>query len=108
MEPYPNFGKFKPLTFTIGNNSGLTHIAAAVKTPMIQLFGPGEPEKFGYGNDKNILLMKSDCPYYPCDQRSCKYRNHWCMEQISVEEVMKAFREITDLRKRGQDQRMDM
>lgn len=33
-------------TVFIGNDSGLIHIAAAVKTPMIQLFGPGEPEKF--------------------------------------------------------------
>jgi len=82
----------------IGNDSGLTHIAAAVKTPMIQLFGPGETEKFGYRSDKNILLMKGDCPYHPCDQRTCKYQDHWCMDQISVEDVMGAFRKIISFR----------
>ena len=81
----------------IGNDSGLIHIAAAVKTPMIQLFGPGEHEKFGYRSDKNILLIKNDCPCHPCDQRTCKYQDHWCMDQISVEDVMGAFRKITDL-----------
>ncbi|RLB81604.1 MAG: hypothetical protein DRH17_08675 [Deltaproteobacteria bacterium] len=78
----------------IGNDSGLIHIAAAVKTPMIQLFGPGEPEKFGYTGNKNILLMKTDCPYHPCSQRSCRYKDGWCMDQISVDDVMGAFRKI--------------
>ena len=81
----------------IGNDSGLIHIAAAQKIPMIQLFGPGEPEKIGYADSNNILLMKTDCPYHPCDQRTCKYQDHWCMDQISVEDVMGAFRKITDL-----------
>lgn len=81
----------------IGNDSGLIHIAAAQKTPMIQLFGPGEPEKFGYTDNKNILLMKNDCPYHPCTQQSCKYDN-WCMDQISVEDVMRAFSRIIALR----------
>ncbi|MDD5724091.1 MAG: glycosyltransferase family 9 protein [Syntrophales bacterium] len=79
----------------IGNDSGLTHIAAAVKAPMIQLFGPGEPEKFGYRGDKNIVLMKTVCPYHPCSQRSCKYQDHWCMEHISVEDVMGAFQKLS-------------
>ncbi|HPQ43699.1 MAG TPA: glycosyltransferase family 9 protein [Syntrophales bacterium] len=82
----------------IGNDSGLMHIAAAVKTPMIQLFGPGEPEKFGYRSDTNIVLMKGDCPYHPCDQRRCRYQDHWCMDQISVEDVMNAVQRIISFR----------
>ena len=82
----------------IGNDSGVMHITAAVKTPMIQLFGPGEPEKFGYRSDTNILLMKNNCPYHPCDQRRCKYQDHWCMDQISVEDVVEAFRKIISFR----------
>ena len=81
-------------TVFIGNDSGLTHIAAAVKTPMIQLFGPGEPDKFAYTGNKDILLMKTDCPYHPCTQQVCKYQEHWCMDQISVEDVMRAFDKI--------------
>ena len=84
---------YRSLLF-IGNDSGLVHIAAAEKTPMIQLFGPGEAEKFGYRSDTNIVLMKGNCPYHPCDQRRCKYQDHWCMDQISVEDVMEAFQKI--------------
>lgn len=82
----------------IGHDSGLIHIAAALGTSMIQLFGPGEPEKFGYACNKNILLMKTDCPYHPCPQRSCKYEEHWCMDKISVEDVMEAFKKIASSR----------
>ena len=82
----------------IGNDSGLIHIAAAQKTPMIQLFGPGEWEKFGYTGNNNILLMKTDCPYHPCSQQNCKYQDNWCMDQILVEDVMRAFRKIIALR----------
>lgn len=82
----------------IGNDSGLIHIAAAQKTPMIQLFGPGEWEKFGYTGNNDILLMKTDCPYHPCSQQNCKYQDNWCMDQILVEDVMRAFRKIIALR----------
>jgi len=78
----------------IGNDSGLIHIAAAVKTPMIQLFGPGEPQKFGYTDNNNSLLIKTSCPDHPCVQRVCKYQKNWCLDQISVEDVMNAFHKI--------------
>ncbi len=83
-------------TVFIGHDSGLIHIAAALQTPMIQLFGPGEPEKFGYTGEKNIILMKTDCPYHPCSQRSCKYKEGWCMDNISIDDVIKAFEKLTD------------
>ena len=78
----------------IGNDSGLIHIAAAMKTPMIQLFGPGEPEKFGYVDNQSILLMNNDCPYSPCRQNKCMNIENWCMDKISVDEVMKAFKKL--------------
>ena len=30
----------------VGNDSGLGHIAAAVRTPTLTLFGPGEPRRY--------------------------------------------------------------
>ena len=80
----------------IGNDSGLIHIAAAHKTPMVQIFGPGEPEKFAYTGKNNILLIKNDCPYHPCTQQTCKCQDNWCMGQILVEDVMRAFSKIVN------------
>ena len=78
----------------IGNDSGPTHIAFAVKTPMIQLFGPGEPEIFGHFDDKSILIMNDDCPYRPCTQRKCKNEKEWCMDKIEVSEVLDSAKKL--------------
>ena len=78
----------------LGNDSGLIHVAAAMKTPMIQLFGPGEPEKFGYVDNSSILLMNSDCRYRPCTQQKCRCPDDWCMDKISVRDVMRALSAI--------------
>lgn len=68
----------------VGNDSGLSHIAAAVKAPLIQLFGPGEPEKFGHRGPKQILIHKADCAHHPCHQRDCLAPQEWCMNNIAV------------------------
>jgi ADP-heptose:LPS heptosyltransferase len=78
----------------IGNDSGLIHIAAAMKTPIVQLFGPGEPEKFGYVDNSSILLVNGDCRYRPCTQQKCRCPDDWCMDKISVEDVMRALSAI--------------
>jgi lipopolysaccharide heptosyltransferase II len=78
----------------IGNDSGLSHIAAAMQTPLIQLFGPGEPEKFGHKGASRIVIQRSDCPYHPCQQRDCITPSEWCMDKITVMEVLMAARTL--------------
>lgn len=78
----------------IGNDSGLSHIAAAVKTPLIQLFGPGEPEKFGHTGPGRIVIQRADCPHHPCQQRDCITPGEWCMNKIAVGEVLAAARRL--------------
>jgi ADP-heptose:LPS heptosyltransferase len=78
----------------IGNDSGLSHIAAAMKTPLIQLFGPGEPEKFGYTGPGRIIIQRADCPHHPCQQRDCITPRDWCMDKITVAEVLAAARRL--------------
>jgi ADP-heptose:LPS heptosyltransferase len=78
----------------IGNDSGLSHIAAAIKTPLIQLFGPGEPEKFGYTGPDRIVIQRTDCPHHPCQQRECITPGDWCMNRIAVADVLAAARHL--------------
>lgn len=73
----------------VGNDSGLNHIAAAFKTPLIQLFGPGVPEVFGHFYKRSVVIQKTDCPYHPCIETACKKQENWCMDKILVEDVMK-------------------
>ncbi|MBI5562036.1 MAG: glycosyltransferase family 9 protein [Deltaproteobacteria bacterium] len=74
----------------IGNDSGLNHIAATFKTPLIQLFGPGVPEVFGHFYKKSIIIQKTDCQYHPCIETACKNKENWCMDRIRVADVMEA------------------
>jgi len=77
----------------IGNDSGLNHIAALFKIPLVQLFGPGIAKRFGHYYDRARVLQDKTCPYHPCPQPICKNKENWCMEKISVDEVVEAAKE---------------
>ncbi len=73
-------------------DSALSHIAFAVETPVLTLFGPTEPSKwFPYhlvgGGTTISLTAKPDC--YPCQRMSCNSSTP-CMPLFSVEEVATA------------------
>ncbi len=71
----------------ITTDSGPMHIAAAVGTPTIALFGPTDPGRTGpYGNGH--LIIRRNVPCSPCFLKSCNSMK--CMNDISVEEVLKA------------------
>jgi len=72
----------------IGNDSATAHIAAAVGTPLIALFGPESPDRFGPLTDKKIILQKKvECS--PCGQYYCSRKPN-CMELIKVDNVFNA------------------
>jgi ADP-heptose:LPS heptosyltransferase len=82
----------------IGNDSGPMHIAAAVGTRVIGLFGPSSPERFGpFGDNCTAIRKKPDCP--PCMKEKCSLRSpttssygrlgeEGCIVEISVEDVL--------------------
>jgi len=45
------------MTLFIGNDSGLGHLAAAVGTPTLTLFGPGEPQRYRPWNPRGRWLQ---------------------------------------------------
>ncbi|MFH1008078.1 MAG: glycosyltransferase family 9 protein [Candidatus Latescibacterota bacterium] len=71
----------------IGNDSGITHLAAAVGAPTGALFGPTDPRIWGpRGKTVRVLHHEMDCS--PCDtlnRKRCPHRT--CMEAIGVQEV---------------------
>ena len=77
----------KKCSLYVGNDSGITHLAASVETPVVALFGPTDPQVWGpRGENVSILYGKRDCS--PCSRQ----RMHECIEQrclqaLSVEEV---------------------
>ncbi len=72
----------------IGSDTGITLLAAAVGTPVVALFGPGDPRRFGHVGPYSIVLYhKQDCS--PCPQLDCD-QDGACMKAITVDEVAEA------------------
>lgn len=70
----------------ITNDSGPMHIAAALKKPLIALFGSTDEKKTGpYDAKEAVIRKKVGCS--PCFQKKCPI-DFSCMKQISVDEVV--------------------
>jgi ADP-heptose:LPS heptosyltransferase len=68
-------------------DSGPMHLAAAVGTPVVALFGPTDPSLTGpYGDGHTIISREMDCR--PCLKRQCTTKV--CMAQITPREVCEA------------------
>ena len=70
----------------VTNDSGLMHIAAAVGTRVVAIYGSSSP-KFTppLTNDAVINWLQLDCS--PCFQRQCKFGHYNCLRDISAETI---------------------
>lgn len=81
----------KRCSFIVSPDSGPMHLAQAVDTPTIALFGPADPSLTGPTGEKNIVLRKDmDCS--PCKDYDCPHSS--CMKAIKVEDVLDAVEEM--------------
>jgi lipopolysaccharide export system permease protein len=75
----------------VGNDSGLTHLAAAAGAPTLALFGPGLPARYRPWGHAATYLIANDDPNRTIDM--CKIDDYLAlaeMEKLSVDEVVKA------------------
>ena len=71
----------------VGNESGPLHVAAAMETPLVGLFGPGEPDVF-YPYGEKSTFVHHVLPCNPCNQIDCIHPENTCMQRITLTEVI--------------------
>ena len=73
----------------ISNDSGLMHIAAAIGTPTMGIFGPTSPYLWAplNGLAATVLQTKSVLPCQPCQRTVCTMNDHRCMRDIDATHV---------------------
>jgi heptosyltransferase-2 len=77
----------------VTNDSGLMHIACALQTPLIAIFGSTNPITTGpIGNMSHIIQVKAPCS--PCLLTDCPKKHHICMDAVSVDMVYQKLEEL--------------
>jgi heptosyltransferase II len=75
----------------VSNDSGLLHVAAAIGTPSIGIFGPTSPWHWAPLNPlAAVIETRTELPCRPCHKPTCRLVHHRCMRDIPAADVMAA------------------
>jgi len=73
----------------INNDSGLMHIAAALGTPTMGIFGPTSPYLWAPLNGlAATVVTKTQLSCQPCQSTVCRMNDHRCMRDIAASDVV--------------------
>jgi heptosyltransferase-2 len=79
----------------ISNDSGLLHVAAAIGTPAIGIFGPTSPDLWKPLNPiAAVIQSKTEVPCRPCHKPVCRMQHHACMRDIATADVLNVARRV--------------
>ena len=72
----------------VSNDSGLLHVAAALGTPTIGIFGPTSPWHWAPLNPlAGVVETTSELPCRPCHKPRCRLGHHRCMRDITIDRL---------------------
>jgi lipopolysaccharide heptosyltransferase II len=75
-------------SLVISNDTGPLHVAAALKRPLIAIYGASDPTYTGPYTQSDAVLQATDLECVPCMKRTCAYREHLaCLRSITPEQV---------------------
>ena len=87
--------------FFICNDSSPMHIAAAMKTPTIAIFGPSKSVETGPYGEGHIVVEKDFPCRRSCDEDKCTNMNrNACIAAITVDDVLQAIEKKNELIKK--------
>ena len=71
----------------VTNDTGTMHVAAAVDTRVVAIFGPTDPRTTSPLGEKHVIIRR-ESPCSPCLKKVCPEGHHTCMRQITVHDVL--------------------
>jgi lipopolysaccharide heptosyltransferase II len=78
------------LTLLVSNDSGPLHLAAAMGTRIVGIYGPTRPDLQGPWGQGYEIVVKTGLPCLGCNGVTCKIVTHDCMKELAVETVWQA------------------
>jgi lipopolysaccharide heptosyltransferase II len=79
----------------VGNDSGIAHIAAAVQTPCVVIFGSSNVAHWHPWTDAPNEVVREDMPCAPCHGYFCaEFEKPECIRRVTVERVIDAVERI--------------
>jgi len=80
----------------IGNDSGVSHLAAFLSVPALVIFGPSDPDRWRpFGDHVRIVKAASPCsPCFDTDRPNCPERA--CLDKINPDQIVEALEGMFD------------
>jgi len=79
----------KRASLVVSGDTGPVHVAAAVGTNTLAIFGPSDEEKYApRGRGKNILIKNVGLECRPCGEHECPLEHFKCMRELSPEMIV--------------------
>jgi ADP-heptose:LPS heptosyltransferase len=86
----------------VGGDSGIAHLAAALKVPSVVMFGPSDAKKWCRESD-SVVVVRQEMACSPCFifgyHKYC--RSISCMQQVEVDQVLGACRNVQNVSGHG-------
>jgi heptosyltransferase-2 len=73
-------------TVVISNDTGLMHIAASLKRPLIVIYGSSSPT-FTPPLAENVQILSLNLPCSPCFKRKCPLKHYQCLQKLSPDMI---------------------
>lgn len=80
----------KHMDLVVANDSGMIHMAAAVDTPVVAIFGPMDPNQWRPLGDKATVITHPQLTCRPCRMKISCHHRYPCLTEITPQQVFDA------------------